>query len=199
MSKNLLLSKISLLFKRLERLLIPYIIWPIIFFIINILLSNKYMDKYPYNFEILKLQLLYGHMHVAQFWFLWNLIVITVIFHIIIFIFGKKSLFVLHLLLILSYKLQYSNYIAKYFSKFPRYNRFTFTRIFGMFPLAVTGFSFGFYKIINFIKNNQIKTLIFSFIIYNMINDYNIFTNQPIYYYYGINLNIKAICIIYPI
>ena len=198
MCNNLLSLNIKLLLKRLERLLIPYIIWPIFIWFLNIIFNYKFHDKYPYTFEILKLQILFGHMYMTQFWFLWSLIIITIIFNIVIFVFRKSSLFIFHLLLIISYQLQYSGYCYNnFFLNFPNYNKYTISRTFGMFPLAVTGYTFGIYKIINSIQNSRIKTFIFSVIIYNNINNYKIFAPQPGDNYYGINLNIKAICIIF--
>jgi len=198
MCNNLLSLKFKLLLKRLERLLIPYIIWPNIMWVVNTILKNKYDDKNPYTFEILKLQLLYGHMYMAQFWFLWNLIIMTIIYYLIIFVFRKNSLFIFHLLLLISYQLQYSGYIYNhFFVKFPYYNRYTISRFFGMLPLSVTGYTLGIFKIINIIQQNRTKSLIFSVIIYKMINNYKIFASQPGIIYYGVNLNIIAICIIF--
>ena len=198
MCNNLLSLKFKLLLKRLERLLIPYIIWPIIMWVVNTILKNKYDNKNHYTFEILKLQLLYGHMYMAQFWFLWNLIIITIIYYLIIFVFRKNSLFIFHLLLLISYQLQYSGYsYNNFFMKFPHYNRYTISRFFGMLPLSVTGYTLGIFKIINIIQQNKTKSLIFSVIIYKMINNYRIFASQPGNNYSGINLNIIAICIIF--
>ena len=195
---NLLTLKFKLLLKRLKRLLIPYIIWPIIIWIVNKILKNKYDDKNLYTFEILKLQLLYGHMYMTQFWFLWNLIIVTIIYYLIIFTFRKNSLFIFHLLLLISYQLQYSGYsYNNFFINFPYYNKYTISRFFGMLPLSVTGYTLGIFKIINIIEHNKIKALIFSIIIYRMINNYKIFAAQQENNYYGLHLNISAICIIF--
>lgn len=194
---NLLLISKTTFFKRLERLFIPYLIWPIIIWIINRLLNLKYFGTFDYSYEFLKLQLLYGHMYMVQFWYLWDLIVITIVFKIIILIFKTNSLFILHIVLIVSYLTQYSGFGYKnIFLKYPYYKRYTFSRIFGMLPLAVTGFTLGIYKIINIFQKRKIKTIFFSIVIYNILNNYNIFVNQPAVNYYGINLNINAICVI---
>ena len=63
--------------------------------------------------------------------------------------------------------------------------------------LFSTYYTLGLYKIINIIQRNQTKSLIFSVIIYKMINNYKIFASQPGNIYYGLNLNIIAICIIF--
>lgn len=197
MTNNLLKMSFHLLLKRLERLLIPYIIWPIIIWIINNSLLNKYNEKALYSYNLLKLQFLYGYGYIPQFWFLWNLVLITILFYIIIFFFRKNYLFIFNLILIVSYQLQYSNYCYNnIFLKLPNYNRYSISRLFGMLPLASTGLIFGSYGAINFIQNNSKKSLILLIIIYNLINKYHVFANQRNGNYYGIDLNIKAICII---
>lgn len=81
---NLLSSKLKIFLKRLERLLIPYFIWPIIIWIINHIFNIETYSKFTNTFESLKLQLLYGHIYMTQFWFLWDLIIVTIIFSIIV-------------------------------------------------------------------------------------------------------------------
>lgn len=195
---NLLSSNLKLFFNRLERLLIPYIIWPIIIWIINKICNYKYEGIFPVSFVILKLQLLYGSSYMTQFWFQWNLIVIYILFFLIIFIFRRQSLFILHLLLIVIYASQYSGFsYKKFYLPFPYYNKYTFSRIFGMIPLGVTGFSLGFYKIINSLQKYKLKVLLYSLSIYKTVSDYYIFRNPGGKQYYGVHINIKAVCIIF--
>lgn len=195
---NLLSSNIKIFFKRLERLLIPYIIWPIAIWILNHIVNLEKNHSLNYSFKSLKLQLLYGHVYMSQFWFLWDLIIITILFYIISFIFKKNSLFIFHILLILSYLSQYSGYGYKtFFLTFPYYKRYTYARLFGMIPCGTIGFTLGFYNIIHNFQKCKIKTLFLSIMIYNILNNYNIFVVQPGELYYGINRNINALCIIF--
>jgi len=80
MCHNLLSSNLKLFIQRLFRLLIPYIIWPIFIWVSNRLLHLKYNNKYSYSLQMLKEQLLWGSNYMHQFWFQWNLIVITIFF-----------------------------------------------------------------------------------------------------------------------
>lgn len=197
LSSKLFALNISLLIKRLSRLFIPYILWPIIVWEINHILNVKYHTNFPDAYNILKLQLLWGSKYMFQFWFQWNIIAITLLFALIISVFGNNSIFFLLLLFILSYIAQYSGFYLKYiYLKYPNYNRCTISRIFEMIPFGVTGLLFGYYKIINNFKKRKIKVLIIALVAYFSIQNYNIFTNINGVTYYGINLNIMSVCII---
>ena len=63
-------------------------------------------------------------------------------------------------------------------------------------PFAVTGFILGFYRVINILQKHKIKTLILSIIIYNVIADYKIFRDIRGVIYFGIELNVKSLCIV---
>lgn len=75
MYKNSVNKNYRKLFIRLERLIIPYVGWPIIIYILNngvfqrITKNNKL-----YSIEDLKNQLLWGNIFIIQFWFQWDLI-----------------------------------------------------------------------------------------------------------------------------
>ena len=69
--------KIKIFLKRLERLIIPYLGWPIIIYALNNGIFNrliKNIGKYP--IKELKNQLLWGNRFIIQFWFQWDLIIL---------------------------------------------------------------------------------------------------------------------------
>lgn len=188
----------KIILNRFEKLLIPYIGWPFIIIIINHMFNKVYKKKLPDTFIDLKLQLLWGCRYIPQLWFQNALIVMTLLFFLIIFILRKNFLFILQILLILSYIGQYSRYFyKKIFLKYPEYNNKTISYFFVSIPYAVAGFTLGFYKIIDFLQKNKMKTLILCIIIYNTIIEYQIFTNIQFIAYQGINLNIQCLCIIF--
>ena len=195
--KNLLSLDIKIIFNRLLRLIIPYIIWPIIIWEINHLWNVKFNTKFPDTYEDLKIQLLWGHNYTPQYWFLCNLIMITLLLTIIIFIFRKHTIFALQLITILFYMVQYSEYPYKIYMKLPHYKGKTLCLFFESVPYAFTGFTLGFYKIIDFVQVNKIKSLILSMAIYIFIRDYNIFTGIKGLFYQGIKFNIQSICVIF--
>ena len=196
--ENLLSLDYKILCKRIIRLLIPYIIWPIFFWELNEYIDRKYNKVYSNSFEVLKQQLLLANRYIFPLWFNLVLIIITMFFSLIIFIFRKHSLFILQLILILSYIFQYSGYnFNNFFLRNPYYNVRSYNSIHTSIPFAVTGYTLGYYNFFDIIKKNKIKTCVFSYLTYNMIADYNIFTNiNNMNYYAGINLNIQSICLI---
>lgn len=89
--------------QRYIRILIPYIVWPIIFFIlynINISLNGK-QEKDIYT--KLYYQLLIGCGIHGVFWYLFNLILLSIFFMIIIIIFKKINLFIFFFYILLLY------------------------------------------------------------------------------------------------
>ena len=198
MCYNLLSRKGNILLRRIKRLLIPYIFWPIIIYTINHLLNIKYKKIVPYDLNELKMQLLWGCGYMPQFWFQWDLIIITLVFFLIIFFFNKNYLLILQILLIISYISQYSGYnYNTFFCKYPECNKYTIGRICETIPFAVTGFIFGYYKILSNLEKYRIKTIFLSIVVYNIITNYNIFTNSKGFGYNGIALNIRSICTVF--
>ena len=194
---NLLSQNPKKILSRFVRLLIPYIGWPIIIKQTNRIYNQKYKTKFPDSIEILKSQLFWGHEYLSQFWFQWDLIVTTLLFVLIIFIFRKNCLFILILILILFYYFQYSgNYFQKYLP-IQKNNKYTILRMFEMVPLGVTGFIIGYFNIINKINKYKFQTLVISCITYHIVNNYQLFRIVKITLYSGIELNIKSICAIF--
>ena len=118
----------------------------------------------------------------------------TIIFYIILLIFRKRYLFILQLILILSYIGQQSVYVYKrFYLEFPKYHKYSLEYSFECIPFTITGFTLGYYKVIDNIQKNKIKILILSIIIYNVTADYNIFTKIKGLGYQGIKYNIQSI------
>ena len=195
--KNLISFNKEKIINRFIRLLIPYIGWPFIILLINKIYNLKLGKKLPDTYEALKAQLIWGSGYIGQFWFQWNLIVSTLFFVIIMFVFRKNFQFILILIIILFYYIQYSgNNLAKYLN-LKKNDIFTVGRIFEMIPLGVTGLTLGHYDIINKLHTFKFQSFTVSLLIYNFIQDYKVFSNIRGFYYQGIELNIKAICLVF--
>ena len=179
------------------KLLIPYIGWALIIWKINHIINKKYNKKYDDSYQGLKIQLIWGGGYNPLFYFHWDLIVNTFLFIIVNFIFRKYSIFILHILFTLSYALLYSGYLFNYINKLPDYKRIAEGNLLDLFPLSVTGYSLGFYKIINFLHKYKIRTLILSLLVYNVIEDYKIFANVRGIFYPGLKLHIQCLCLIF--
>lgn len=73
--KTIVSNDLKKILKRLERLLIPYILWPIIIFFLNNFLLIKIIPKSKIlTFNDLKFQLLFGTEYMDTFWYQWNFI-----------------------------------------------------------------------------------------------------------------------------
>ena len=133
-------SDIKLKISRFERLLIPYLGWPIIMFIFNNLF--KYVKKFKKlcSFKLLIYQLITGQgQTIFHFWFLFDLMMTTFIFHVIIMVFRKNYLFLLNIMMLFSYFLQYSRFSKRLY--FYTHKISGLAREHEIIPFAVTGFT----------------------------------------------------------
>lgn len=180
---------------RFKRLLIPYLGWPIIIFIFNNILHYNNIYGKVFSFKILLIQLITGGKSgLFHFWFLLDLIFITFIFHLIIFFFRNNYLFILNIILLFAYFVQYSNLSRIIINHTYKYH--AVCRVHEMIPFAVTGFTLNSLKVLKILENYKINTIIFSLIIYNLVRDYEIFAHFFGVVYHGIKLNVSSVCII---
>ena len=162
MYNNLLTINSIILFRRLIRILAPYVGWPIIIWIMNNILNIILAKKFPDSFEELKFQLLLGNRFIQPLWFNWMLMLITILFYLIIYVSKNQTIFVFLILLIIFYIFQYSGFAYKnHFKKNPSFNFYPAGFFFESFPFAL------------------------------------IFANLNGVRYQGIQLNIRAICIVF--
>lgn len=191
---NLNINKIK---QRFERLLIPYIIWPIIIWILNNLLNLFYFNFLPMTINDLLSQLFWGHNFIIQFWFQWDLIMITLIVVIITFLFKANNLFILILIAILAYALQYSEINKEIYIHLDYYKRESICRLAEMFPYSVTGLYLANFEIINKLNKNKVKSFLLSLIVFFFIEKYKIFISINGIAYSGMKLNIHSISLIF--
>ena len=96
--------------KRLERLFVPYLIWPLFIWFANNLLylfigNNRYGRIL--SFKELTLQLITGRMFFIQLWFVFNLLFLSIFFF-IISILNEYIFFIFaNFIFILCYLIQY--------------------------------------------------------------------------------------------
>ena len=103
-------------------------------------------------------------------------------------------------MLLLSYIIQYSKYdFNKFFQKNPYYNVISIRFIPSSIPFTIVGYILGYYNFLDIIQKYKIKTFVLSYLIYNIIADYKIFTNiSDVRFaeYSGIYRNIQSICLV---
>ena len=186
------------LLKRIERILLPYIIFPIFVMILNNYIHSKLKPRYinlKISFRDLIIQLIFGSGFLLPLWYLYDLLLFTFIFLIIITIFSGKYLLVLNTLTVLCYIFQCSGYNTQFFAKL-KYGcyRHALKKIAIMFPFAVLGFTIYSFKLIEEMKKNRFITIYFSSVILYVINKYPFFNNiadhinSSLLYFFGSSL-----------
>lgn len=183
---------------RFERLLIPYIIWPILIFMINnILFITLKLGRFNKILSInnLIIQIIFGINIHDIFWFQFDLIMITLFYSIITFIFKRNFLFIFIILMIISYILQYCDFYYHYFNQYKQKYMRCMGSIIEIIPFTISGFILSSFEVIPKFKKDKFKIILFNIIIlYFLIRN-----NNPNYFYglryHGITLNLGAICL----
>ena len=196
--KNRIISKIK---ARFQRLLYPYILWPIIIFIINNLLitiisfgiyNNKLMLKDIY------LQIIIGAQYHAIFWFQFNLIFISLFLSIISFIFKNNALRVFEYLGIISLYIHFSGINFYMFNSLHRRYQITLGGLAELTPLAIIGCILSSINFLVFLKNKlslHHHIILYLFILF--LFRYSIFKLYFGFRYPNILLNILASIILF--
>jgi hypothetical protein len=182
---------------RLERLIIPYFLWPIIIWLFNNIFHFLLKMTMKISLYDLIIQILTGHNYVTVLWFQLNLIAITVLMFLIHILFYKNALYILLNLLIISYFFQYSNINFKYFSQFSYYTRFPYGRFMESFPFCISGYILGSSGIINSLKKKRIKSLYILVSVLFILIKYTMFFAIKGFYYQGIRLHINIYYYLY--
>ena len=195
--KTLISSNYKKKFERLQRLFIPYFLWPIIVFLLNKLLKVFSLSKLDIKLRELKFQLLYGvgENGLGILWFQWNLIFITLLFIIIIFIFKKNYNSIFIIITITSFIYQYNGKNRLYFTKFKDKREDVFGRILEMIPFSVIGFLISYSEIIVFLKKYRLTTIITCIYLLYFIINYQVINKTEGFKYNGIRKFIISICI----
>ena len=167
---------------RLQRLLIPYFIYPISIWLINNLIffifRNNRFHRMITLYE-LYLQILLGYQFFIVLWFSFCTIIISIFFVIISFLLKNSYSYIFIMLGILNIFAQYlkiDNYFLNYKTKIQTPLNNTFSQI----PLAVCGYFFSLLKPKQIIQNNK-KSIFISFItllLVSLIFNFDVFTRM---------------------
>lgn len=162
--------------ERFLRILIPYYIWPTIFLI------RYYIFNYLNGFILIsKLKNLYyqyliGDSFHGVFWFQFNLILISLLLSIIIFLFKKFNLLVIILIGILMCIFEFSGCKFQFFSKYNDIILHTVMKLSSSFIYSISGFVLGFFNIFDYLSKSRIKVIsILLFSLYFIIKSRNLF------------------------
>ena len=178
---------INVIKNRFIRLLIPYFVWPSIIWIFNnivfIIFKQNRFERMLNLYDV-KIQLLVGRGFHGPMWFLFNLIIFSLFFFIISFIFKENFLLILQIFAIISYAIQYSDFIYPFFNEFNESIRGSLGHCIGTFPISIIALSCSSFNLIQQLKHHYKKCIFFSFIMIYFVYKYNIFIN--LHWYYGI-------------
>ena len=175
--------------ERLKRILIPYIGWPLIFFIYD----KLWHKKSEYKFKNLYYQIILGCGIYGIFWFLFNVILLSLFIILINYLFKKSSILILFIICIFDYLFFYSGYadiiIFNKFKKVPV--RHSIKPIFKFFIFIFSGYYSCSKNLIKKLYKYRIETIIFSFVfIFIFIRNYYYIFSKISFFYEGIVQNI---------
>ncbi len=167
---------------RLERLFLPYIIYPNIVWIINNLMFlvikfNRFNRLLTLNELILNLLVGKGIFGIGVLWFHFNLIIFSIIFFIASFLLENNFLTIFQILSSLSYIIQYSKINYIFFKSYTINIWMSIGNLLETFPIAIAAFSFASSNLLITFLHYRKKCLFFcSFFLY-LITNYNVFSN----------------------
>ena len=179
---------------RFRRLLIPYIIWPLLIYLLNNLLIytisfGQFKNIIP--IESLFCKFIYGSTFHGIFWFQFNLLFLSLLFTIISFIFKRIFLIIIYFLGLLCIYLQISETNYYFFVSFKHKYKINIASLVELLPLATVGCFLSKSKIAS--KNTLPFHYYFSFFFYIIsLFRYNIFIPLKGFKYPNIIVNIFA-------
>ena len=177
--------------KRFERIFIPYFLWPTIIFFLNKYLKKLFRISEIITFNMLKGQFISGYGFLFPLYFQLCLGILTIIHIIIISLFRKNYVFILIILSLISFNIQYNGMNLLYFQKSNVFKG----RSVELFPFSVIGFIIAYSGIINYFKKYRFKTIIVCIYLCYLFINYDIFIRIKGFELCGIKMFIFSICI----
>ena len=161
------LKKCNKIKERFKRLLIPYIIWPIIIYLQKILVKYINGKENGVLFKFLIYQILIGNGIYSVLWFNFNLIFILLLFTIIIFI-TKKYMIFLFLFGLIIFLITFSNIYNQFWDEYNDMVIFPLRPITSTYIYGLIGFFLSSIKIFEK-KNISQRYLLLYFLITSII------------------------------
>ena len=168
-------SKNGKFVKRFLRIIIPFEVWAVLYYLIYRLISKIYKTKFNIKTEDILWQLSLGSSEKLcyQFWFIWELLIISLIFFIIGKFLEQYMMKIIFILFLVSITLQYNGINYFYFKNYPFFKLVSLGRLVEMIPCAFLGLLFGKQNLINYLDKNKIFNFFtLSFILYDLFNFY---------------------------
>ena len=183
-SYNTLTSRnIEKIKERFIRILVPYLGWPIIFWLRDYYLYYRYGIKGNILLRNMYIQIIIGCRIHGVFWFLFNILFLNNVFVIIIFLFKKKYFYVLFIITLLFYIFSHSIYGKQFFNLF-NFNPIghSISPIPKMILYSFTGFFCASKNLIKHLYNYRCIILILCGLLLFIILHYNVFVKVPSFF-----------------
>ena len=166
---------------RLERLLIPYIIYPLIVWIINNFMF--FIFKFNRFNRYLNIKELKTHIIIARgisglgiLWFQFDLLFLTLIFFISSFLLKSKFLIFFQIILLICYLVQYNGINYRFFCQYTLNVQMSIGNLIETLPIAIGAFTFSSINIPRLILKNRIIYMFLGIFFLHLIFEYNIFS-----------------------
>ena len=153
---------------RLERLFIPFIMWPIIIWLVNNIfyfIFKTSLYRRAFFFEELIIQLITGRKFFVQLWFLFNLIFLSIFFF--IFSFLNEQIFFVSMIFIgiICYIFQHNHIIYNILKNYQECIAYSPGHMVSSFPIAITALISNKINIIQHLEYHRYKSLLLIFVI----------------------------------
>jgi fucose 4-O-acetylase-like acetyltransferase len=191
---------INKIFSRFQRLLIPYIFWPLLILIVNNFLFFFFSFSQFSRLLTLRdiyIQMIIGSRYHEIFWFQFNLIFSSLSFTIISFLFKKNTLKILILLGILSFIIHISGLNYNIFKHYKRYISRNLGSLIELIPIAVNGCLLSSLDILSTICNCSSYFNLILLLIIIILFKYDIFIDIQGFRYSNVLLNICSSLILF--
>ena len=163
-----IINKIKL---RIERILIPYLIWPFLFFLMKNIKYYIYGEK-KYMLKDLIIQYLTGKRIYEIFWYLCNLILSFILYCIIALLYENKFLLIIQLIGIVGSLYYPYHYYNKLFNKYIKEIRTLIQDFSKVLFYGAIGASLSSIKLINNLQKYRARTIFFCLYVLFLIRDF---------------------------
>lgn len=171
---------------RFQRLLFPYVSWSIIIFILDNILTrftSLKQVKRKLSLKDLYLQILIGFRYYRVFWFQFSLMIISLFFTIISFLFKDKLLTFIEFFGIISLYLIFSQINGNLFSSYSYMIQGSIGRLNESIPLAVIGCIYGSLNLLLLSRNITIYQQLILFLIFCLLVKFELFVKHSGFLY----------------
>lgn len=175
MGKYFTHSLIELFRKRVWRIIYPQIGWAVIYCSLYALLEY-FMNYNLLRGEDLFWQIAFGHSVNQSMWYQFDLLILTLLFHIVFKVLNyKKAVCVLVLLSLFSIVSQYAGIGYLLFASLREEMSYPLGRLFEVLPFATIGFCLYYFNVFDRIRRNETIYLLFSFLVLIVTLKFNLF------------------------